>query len=61
MNEEDVEGANVATRSFENPGCPATVFIRFGGVEFSNVPDLYYVIGVKYTQILHRAVQNAAK
>ena len=61
MNEEDVEGTNVLTCSFENPGCPATVFIRFGGVEFSNVPNLYYVIGVKYTQILHRAVQNAAK
>ncbi len=61
MNEEDMEGANVLTCSFENPGCPATVLIRFGSIEFSNIPDLYYVIGVKYTKVLHCAIQNASK
>lgn len=61
MNEEDVEGANVLTCSFENPDCPATVSIRFGSVEFSNIPDLYYVIGAKQAQILYRAVQNATE
>ena len=61
MNEEDMEGTGVLTCSFENAGCPARVLIRFGGVEFPNIPDLYDVTGVKYTKILHRAVQNAAK
>lgn len=61
MDEQDMEGTNVATRSFENAGCPARVLIRFGGVEFQNIPDLYDVTGVKYTKIPHRAVQNAAK
>lgn len=61
MDEKDMEGANVLTCSFENPGCPATIFKRFGSVEFSNIPDLYYIIGVKYTKVLHCAMQNASK
>ena len=61
MNEEDVEGTSILTCGFENPGCPATILIRFGGVEFPNIPNLYYFIGVKNTDIFHRAIQNAAK
>ena len=61
MDEQDVEGSNVLTCSFENSGCPATVSIGFGGIEFSHVPDLDYVIGAKQAQILYRAVQNAAE
>ncbi len=49
MNEEDMEGANVLACGFENPGCPATVLIRFGGVEFPNIPNLDYVICIRET------------
>ena len=49
MDEQDMEGANVATRSFENAGLPGySLYTLWETSEFSNVPDLYYVIGVKY-------------